>query len=94
LTFARIADRLFRDKQGHVVIVQPPNIPLWVWIIARLTAIFLEGQPRTIVMAIATLALAVWAVMEIGWGVNLFRRLLGAAVMISILAGIYLRFLR
>lgn len=77
-------DWLFRDRtSGHVVVAQWPNAPLWVFIAASLVRRFagLSGAPGAAVTGAAAVALGVWAVMEIGWGVNPWRRALGALVL-------------
>ncbi|MDQ3023093.1 MAG: hypothetical protein M3R04_01715 [bacterium] len=90
----RSFDRLFRDNDGRVVIAQWPNLPLWVWIICKVLSLFLHGQFASIVNVVAVLALCVWAVLEIGWGRNLFRRILGSTVLIAIMVNISVRLLR
>ena len=66
------------------MVAQWPNTPLWVWIACKVFGFLLHGTAAASVNAVGTLALAAWAVMELGWGVNLFRRLLGAGVLASI----------
>jgi len=81
----KIIDRIFRDKEGHIVIWQWPNVPLWTWIIATALGFILKNTPKTIASGIGTVALVIWAALEIGWGKSLFRRLVGGIVLISIL---------
>lgn len=52
-------------------------------VIARLT----HGQVQARFQLLAFIALTTWAVLEIFWGVNYFRRILGAMVLIVIVAG-------
>jgi hypothetical protein len=76
---------LFEDrKTGRNVYWQWPNPPLWVFLVASVAArlLFRDGTAHTVASVIATLALGVWAVLEIGWGVNPFRRGLGAVVLL------------
>jgi hypothetical protein len=80
-------DKTFRDSQGTVVIVQPPNLPLWTWIATTLlkfvftTGVLFEGLD-----AIAFGAIFTWAWLELLEGVNYFRRALGAIVLIGTIA--------
>jgi hypothetical protein len=52
-------------------------------VIARLT----HDTAQARFQLLAFIALATWAAMEILWGVNTFRRVLGAVVLIVIVAG-------
>lgn len=78
--------RIFRSKEGKIVIAQWPNLPLIVWAVALaakqlpLNATFAELADLIQFGAIFT-----WAWMEIFQGVNLFRRGLGIVVMAAIL---------
>lgn len=69
----------FRDRRtGKIVIMQRPNIPLMVWILATVLGWFVHNN---IVMVVGTVALVVWAVDEVVRGVNPWRRCLGGAVL-------------
>jgi hypothetical protein len=75
----------FRNRRtGRVTVVQWPNIPLATWLVA--TVIQLAFRSNTLVSSVASAAgsaaLALWAAIEIGWGVNPFRRGLGSVVLI------------
>ncbi len=73
---------LVRDRQtGRIVIVQFPNIPLVVWIIATALRWLVHGNMDTALGVIAALALVVWAGDEIVRGANPWRRFLGAVVL-------------
>ncbi|HUP87361.1 MAG TPA: hypothetical protein VM143_17035 [Acidimicrobiales bacterium] len=80
-------DRIFRNpKSGDVVIAQLPNVPLGIYLAATAARLALHprGTMGTIVSIVGALALAWWAVGEIGWGESLFRRLLGAVVLAGV----------
>jgi hypothetical protein len=84
---------LFEDrtrKDGHLVIWQWPNVPLWIWIASAILGRFASGGLGTAVHVIGAVALAVWAVMEIGWGVNPFRRIVGGVVLAAMVVGFFL----
>jgi hypothetical protein len=66
-----------------VVVAQWPNAALWVWIAAELlTATGALAGHRTALTGVARGALIVWALDELVRGVNPFRRLLGAVILI------------
>jgi hypothetical protein len=83
-------DRIFKDKTGKVVISQMPNIPLWGWIISSiLSMVFKHGRPHAGFENVGRAALVTWAYLEIRSGVSLFRRILGAMVLIAVLYGYF-----
>ena len=87
----RAFDWLFRSRtDGRIVIGQFPNLSLWSFIVARVAGAFLDAgtAPATAAQVIATLAIVWWATDEIVRGVNPWRRLLGAAVLVAQLAAL------
>jgi len=85
----RSVDWWFRDRStGKLVVGQFPNWPLWLWLAAVAVDAVLHpaGTVGTVVSVVRTGALLVWAVMEVGWGVNPWRRLLGTIVLVWQLA--------
>ncbi len=80
-------DNFFRDKNGEIVIAQPPNLPILIWGAASLSQlVFKTGQINFGLDVLATGSLFVWAILELFQGVNYFRRTLGLVVLISLLA--------
>jgi hypothetical protein len=82
---------LFEDRRtGGIVVVQWPNIPLWIWIAASAVNWLANpgGRWGTALSVAGTVALAVWAVGEIFRGVNPWRRILGAVVLIFVATGL------
>ncbi|RYG32675.1 hypothetical protein EON81_20075 [bacterium] len=72
---------LFRTRDESIVIAQSPNVPLALALLAKVVEV-LSGDPvRRIAGQAAQVSFAVWAILEIGWGVNPFRRILGASVL-------------
>ena len=63
-------------------IVQFPNEPLIVGLVAGLAAKYLHGPRHPYAMALGQLGIAIWAYGELAQGVNWFRRLLGLAFVI------------
>jgi hypothetical protein len=81
----------FRDRiTGRIVIAQFPNLPLLVWIGASLVRRLLRpsGHWNTFLFVLAAAALLVWAGDEIVRGVNPWRRVLGAAVVVGLIASL------
>ncbi|MGI9027598.1 MAG: hypothetical protein ACR2FM_01995 [Candidatus Saccharimonadales bacterium] len=78
----KFSDKIFRDKNGHIVLWQWPNFLLWAWlIITILSHIFKQDQPRTGLELTASALLFSWAYLEITSGVNYFRKALGIIVL-------------
>lgn len=71
-------DKFLRDKRGHIVIGQRPNLPIVVWAVCAVASRLLHNQT---IGKIGSIALIIWAVLELGWGVNYFRRGLGLVVL-------------
>jgi hypothetical protein len=83
-------DRVWRDQQGHYVVFQWPNIPLIAW--AVLTCISVLTPSRSTASTfwwLASVALAIWALLEIFRGVNYFRRALGLFVLLMLIGGAF-----
>ncbi|MDQ6985131.1 MAG: hypothetical protein Q9M76_02395 [Candidatus Dojkabacteria bacterium] len=78
-------DRLFRDKNGKIVIAQFPNWPIIGWGIVRLVIISpLFNSKQTELFIISNTFLLIWALMELVSGVNYFRRILGVVILLSL----------
>lgn len=80
----RAFDWVFRSRiDGQVVIVQRPNLSLWIFVVGRLVRAFLDAgtQPATGAQVVATFAIVWWAADELARGVNPWRRFLGTAVL-------------
>jgi hypothetical protein len=82
-------DRLFRDGTGEIVIGQPPNLPILIWISATLLKlVFKTGQINIALDLLAVSSLLYWSFLEITEGVNYFRRDLGVVVLIAIIISV------
>jgi hypothetical protein len=82
-----LVDKTFRDSNGKIVIAQMPNLPLIVWIVASLLSLIVtKGKINTGLDILANGSLFTWAWLELFQGVNYFRRALGLAVFIGIIA--------
>lgn len=81
---------LLRDRTtGGITVAQAPNPPLWVFLAAVVVRVGADpaGGLRTALDVVAGVALAWWAIDEIGRGVNPWRRILGACVLVLAVAG-------
>jgi hypothetical protein len=92
-TARRPVDWLFRNRRtGALTVAQWPNLPLAVFLAAEIAGRFAHpaGGAGTTLRVVATVALVVWALDEIVRGVNPFRRVLGAAVLLATIATLVL----
>lgn len=77
-------DWLLRDRRtGRVVVAQWPNAAAWIYVASLLARRVVPDGAVTAVVVVGTVALVVWAVDEVVRGVNPFRRLLGAGVLVA-----------
>jgi hypothetical protein len=79
-------DRIFRDRNGQIVIGQPPNLPLGVALTATiLSALLPAGTLQTAMDLVGFGTWFTWAWLELFDGVNYFRRALGLVTLVGIL---------
>lgn len=79
----------FRNRRtGAITIVQIPNTALWAFFVASVLRSLLDptGAVDTVLTGVETVALLIWAIDELARGVNPWRRVLGAAVIMNQLA--------
>lgn len=81
--------KVFRDKNGRIVIFQVPNIPLGVFIISWAIGKVTEGVIEQFFDVLGSIALLIFALLEIFQGVNYFRRALGLVVLILLAMHIF-----
>jgi len=75
-------NRVGSRTTGRITLAQLPNWPLAVWLLA--SAVMGWGPQNwvhTVLVVLASAALALWAGDEVLRGVNRFRRLLGVAML-------------
>ncbi len=90
----RAFDRTCRDpRTGKVVIAQPPNLPLGVFLVATTLRLVADpsGSAATTLAVVAAVAIVWWAGDEIVRGDSLFRRILGGVVLLAMVAGQLMR---
>lgn len=86
--------RFFTNPEtGRLVVAQPPNLPLGVFLAATATRLIFDpaGAARTAVSIVGTAALLVWAGLEVARGDSPFRRVLGTVVFVLTVVGIVTR---
>ncbi|MCJ2133491.1 hypothetical protein MKK69_05325 [Methylobacterium sp. J-026] len=91
---ARTVDWVFRNRStGAITVAQWPNLPLWLFGGFSLAAWWAQANPSLAPWLSfgADLALAWWALDELLRGVNPWRRFLGAATLVGLVALITLR---
>jgi hypothetical protein len=75
-------DRTWKNREGHIVIWQMPNIPLIAWVVLTFLAIlFNSGTLADILSWLGSAALIIWCFLEIFKGADYFRRALGLLVL-------------
>jgi hypothetical protein len=74
-------DKIWRDRDGKIVIWQTPNIWLIIWAVLTFISLFLHGGAGTVASVVADIFLGIWAVLELLKGVNYFRRGLGLVIL-------------
>jgi hypothetical protein len=76
-----------RGQEGwprRFVLVQFPNVPLIVALVGSAVAAVVDRPAAGYADAVGRIGLAVFAYLELTDGVNWFRRLLGAAVLVQL----------
>jgi hypothetical protein len=85
LHIMKAIDWAFRSREtGRIAIVQWPNVTLIVFVVARgLDGLVDPGTPwSTVLNGVGTVAIVWWSVDELVRGVNPWRRLVGAGVLV------------
>ena len=81
-------DKCFKDKDGRVILIQRPNLPLIVWFIGLMASKLVSiGIVHDLASIISFGAIFTWAWLELFQGVNYFRRVLGLVVMTFVILG-------
>ena len=77
-----IWDRVWKDRQGTVVIYQHPNALIITWVVLATLSLFVPtGAVENSFWWLSVIVLAAWALLEIFRGVNYFRQALGLIVL-------------
>ena len=72
-----------RDRHGRIVVAQPPNATIAVWLVANVVswAGLVDSDRQDVLTRVGQGALAAWALDEIARGASPVRRLMGAVVL-------------
>ncbi|MDB5170654.1 MAG: hypothetical protein JWO35_348 [Candidatus Saccharibacteria bacterium] len=81
-------DRIWKDRNGKIVIFQMPNVWLLLWAALATASIFVpRGTAQDVLYWSSSALLVVWALLELFKGVNYFRRALGLVILAITIAG-------
>ena len=84
--FSKFLQNSFFSKEGKLVIIQCPNLPLLLWFITMIISNLLkEGEVKSVFSWISLASLIIWSILEIIFGVNYFRRCLGLLILAMII---------
>jgi hypothetical protein len=79
----KFKQKFFSDKNGNIVLWQAPNIPLWGWFVLMvLSKVLSHGTLKNIAGDLGFGFLIIWSALEVVSGVNYFRKILGAIVLV------------
>lgn len=84
-----VLKRLFITADDQFIVGQSPNAPLYGALILFVLSLVVKGQMQISFIIGYRLCLIIWSIAEIGWGVNLFRRILGAGILILEIGGLF-----
>lgn len=80
---------LFLCHDGSYVYGQAPNIPIAIAGIAFILSIVIKDPAlNSTIVLIFRLSVITWAILELAWGINNFRRILGAIVLLVVSVGV------
>lgn len=80
-------EKCYKDKSGAVVFGQGPNLPIIIWIVAKI-ALFIIPEETTLFRLldiVAFGALFTWAYLELFQGATYLRRAIGFVVIVSVI---------
>lgn len=82
MALMQAVNRLFKTRDGRIVVGQAPNTPAILWACAASIQYFSPlGFMRAIGRFFSTVIGIYWALLEVSDGVNLFRRIMGGCVL-------------
>ncbi|MEK9195831.1 MAG: hypothetical protein AAB914_00525 [Patescibacteria group bacterium] len=64
---------------------QTPNLPLIVWFVSMLLAKITDGQLQSVFSVVSFGVLFTWSWLEVFYGTNIIRRILGGVIMVLII---------
>lgn len=76
------AKNFCQDKNGKIVLLQTPNVPIFIWGIATILGkLVTAGRLQTFADVISFAFICIWAWLEIAQGSSNFRRALGVVIL-------------
>jgi hypothetical protein len=88
---ASVGDWLFRDRRsGRMVVIQVPNLALWLWMATLVLRRLVDAGSlaQEVLEWVGHVTLGWWAIDELVRGVNPWRRSLGLAGCVVVVAGV------
>ena len=85
-------NKIWRDKNGRIIIWQLPNAPLLAWLVLTFASLLVNGRPADVLYWLGSAALIIWALLELFKGVNYFRRALGLLVLVMAVVSVLKNF--
>ena len=81
----RIKKLLFQDNSGKYIVMQPPNLPVYIMLVGIIgSRIVANGKAHTFFDLLFFGAAFLWAYLEIRFGEAGVRRIMGTIVMIGL----------
>lgn len=78
--------QIFKDKKGKWAIAAFPNGPLLTWILLMIIGMFVDDvELKKSIELLGSVALFIWAYLEVAYGASTFRRLLGLTIFTGLL---------
>lgn len=74
-----------KDKDNRISVVEFPNVWLTLWALGAVVSHFFESNLSSFIANLSFMSLIIWASLEIVAGRSLFRRLLGAFILVGAL---------
>jgi hypothetical protein len=85
-----VIDKVFRDKHGKLTLGQMPNAPIIAWAVFSILSIVVKtGKLHRGFDTLSSAFLFTWAYLELTAGDSIFRRVLGATVLVVTAAGFF-----
>lgn len=76
-------EKLFKDKDGRVVLWQAPNVYLWGWVLFAVVSHLTVHKLHDLTSDFSAGFIIIWAFLELWSGASWFRRVLGVIVLIA-----------
>ena len=90
---SKFIKNFFKDKNGKVIITQSPNWPLWLAILLWTIALLPIPTIKLISAWMLIPTMLYWSYLEVFFGVNYFRKLLGIIVVVYFINKLFVLFI-